>query len=110
MVVVLLLAILWLQGCTEKAPVAANNFVGKWQSSKLTTPIYLYASGEWEVKTAEGAILQYGVWTFKNQRITWSVKIDAQISHDSNAILSVTPDAFQLRENDGSVTTFNRIS
>ncbi len=37
--------------------ITEKNFVGKWKSSKLETPIYLYATGEWEIKTEDGIVL-----------------------------------------------------
>ena len=104
-------AALMLAGCSSshQETVTAENFVGKWQSSKLITPVYLYKNGEWEIKSTEGAVLQYGVWTFKNKQIIWSYKIDDNIGHDPNFVLSVTPREFKLRESDGKITTFSKL-
>jgi hypothetical protein len=86
-----------------------SNFVGTWKSSKLTSPLSLYENGEWEIKTAGGAILQYGVWRYEDKKIIWSVKVGSTITHDANAVLSTTPNEFQLIESDGTTTKFKRI-
>lgn len=89
--------------------ITEKSFVGKWKSSKLETPIYLYANGEWEIKKNDGAILQYGVWQYKAKKIIWSYKIDSSIGHDVNAVLSATPMEFQVKESDGTTTIFKRL-
>lgn len=106
---VMLVLIATLNGCSGRDKHTENNFVGKWKSSKVTTPVYLYTNGEWEIMTDEGKVLQYGVWQYTKDRIMWSYKVDDQIGHDMNAILSVTPKEFQLREGDGSITTFSKL-
>ena len=84
-------------------------FVGKWHSTRSTVPIYLYGNGDWEIKTDEGKVLQYGVWQYKNNAIVWSHKAGGQIEHDVNKVLSVTPVQFQVKERDQSVTIFTKL-
>lgn len=104
-----LLTAVMLAGCSKPEPVTAQHFVGKWQSSKLTTPIYLYENGEWEIKSDTGTVLQYGVWEFKGDKIIWSFKYDGYIGLDPNLVVSTTPREFQLREADGKITTFRKL-
>jgi len=92
-----------------KRQIDERNLVGKWQSSRLETPIYLHANGEWEIKTDDGAVLQYGVWKVKARHITWSYKIDSQFGHDGDPIVSSTPREFRVKENDGTTTTFRKL-
>jgi hypothetical protein len=94
-------------GCSRET--TGKNFVGKWKSSKLETPVYLYDNGEWEIKTENGAILQYGVWEYRPNAITWSFKVNSQIGHEVNEVLSVKPGEFQVKESDGSTTTFSKL-
>ncbi len=108
-VAMLLLASLSLTGCSNREPVTEKHFIGKWKSSKLATPIYLYENGEWEIKSEAGAVLQYGVWEFKNNNLIWSYKVDGFVGHDPNFIVSATSREFQLREGDGKVTTFSKL-
>ncbi len=97
-------------GCSSRETITEKNFVGKWQSSKLVTPVYLYANGDWEIKLDDGAILQYGVWQYKDKKIIWSFKqIDSHILHDVNPVLSATPQEFRVQENDRSITIFKRL-
>lgn len=96
-------------GCSGKAAINEKIFVGKWKSSKLETPVYLYANGEWEIKLDEGGVLQYGVWEYKNNKIIWSYKIGPAIGHDADPVLSATAQEFQLQENDKTTTTFKRL-
>jgi hypothetical protein len=105
----LLMVFAILNGCSHRETITEKNFVGKWKSSRITTPIYLYENGEWEIKTDEGGVLQYGVWQYKDNKIMWTVHIDNQIGHDTNPVLSAIPREFQLRENDGSVTIFSKL-
>ena len=97
-----------LPGCGAHHKVSAASFVGKWKSSKLETPIYLYANSEWEIKKDDGHVLQYGVWEFKDGRIIWSFKMGAHIGRDVNPVESVSPQEFRLREGQG-LTTFVRL-
>jgi len=98
-----------LQGCTAKDKVNENNFVGKWKSSKLETPVYLYGNGEWEIKLDSGSVLQYGVWEYKNKNIIWSFKTDRGVLRDVNAVLSVSPREFKLSEADKTTTVFTKL-
>ena len=93
----------------SRTTLETRSFVGKWKSTKLETPLYLYDNGEWEIKTDNGAILQYGVWRYENNNIIWNFKAGSDIIHDANPILRYKPDEFQIRENDKSVTTFTRL-
>ena len=98
-----------LSACSSRESFTAKDFVGKWKSSRATTPVYMYANGEWELKTDDGAVLQYGVWQYRDGNILWSIKIDRRIGHDLNRVLSVKPREFKLREMDGSTTTFAKL-
>jgi hypothetical protein len=87
-----------------------HDFVGKWQSSRAVTPIYLDANGEWEIRKDDGTVLQYGVWRYEGKQLIWSIKQGARVIDDANPVLSVTPAEFQLRERDGQVTVFKRLN
>jgi len=102
-----LLVLLLVTGCSES--VSTKSFVGKWKSSKLTTPLHLYENGEWEIRTDDGGVLQYGVWVFKDNTIIWTYKNGSEIGHDPNAVVSVAAQEFKLRERDGSITNFVRL-
>jgi hypothetical protein len=106
---VMLVALATLNGCSNRETFTEKNFVGKWSSTRTTTPVYLYENGEWEIKTDEGSVLQFGVWQYKDNNIMWSYKVDDRMGHDTNAVLSATPREFQLRESDRSITTFSKI-
>ena len=88
--------------------ISEEMFVGKWRSSKLTTPLYLFKNGDWEIKQDDGTVLQYGIWEYKNKKITWSYKIGSSIGRDVNPVLSVTPNEFKIIEGDKSTTSFTR--
>jgi hypothetical protein len=95
--------------CSGRNNVTEDNFVGKWRSSKLETPLHLYKNGEWEIKKDDGAVLQYGIWQYRNQQIIWTFKMGPNVGHEANAVLLATPDKFQVREMDQSVTTFSKL-
>lgn len=97
-----------LAGCKGRHSASTESFVGKWKSSKLETPLYLYANGEWEIKKDDGRVLQYGIWEYKDGMLIWNYKMGAHIGRDVNAVHSVKPHEFQLRE-DGTLTTFTRL-
>lgn len=99
---------MFFAGC-GRGTISEKTFVGKWKSSKLETPVYLYDNGEWEIKTESGGVLQYGVWDYKAGTITWSYKAGSNVGHDANAVLSATPQEFHVREGDGTTTTFSRL-
>jgi len=105
----LLLTVLSFPGCSGRDAVTEKHFVGKWKSSKLATPVYLYANGEWEIRSEEGAILQFGVWEYKERKIIWSYKAGSYIGHDINAVLSATPGEFRVREGDKTTTIFTKL-
>lgn len=98
-----------LYGCSGREIYEAKSFVGKWKSSKLGTPVYLYDNGEWEIKADDGSVLQYGVWELKNNKIIWSYKIGSKIGHDPNPVLSATSRDFQVQELDRTTTTFKKL-
>lgn len=106
-----LAALLALAGACSRAPEPrAEQFVGQWKSSRLATmPLHMHANGEWEIKADEGNAVQYGVWRVQGRRMLWTVRMAGRITHDENAILLVAPQKFELREQDGSVTRFERI-
>ncbi len=96
-------------GC--KPPDVKNRtlLVGKWQSSKLVTPLYLYDNGEWEIKQDDQTVLQYGVWALKGNTLTWSYKSGSRIISDVNTVETLKATAFTLRETDQSVTLLTRL-
>jgi hypothetical protein len=95
-------------GCGQSAP-RQEQFVGKWKSSRLATPLHMYKNGEWEIRTEEDSVLQFGVWQLDGRRIVWSIKMEGRLDHEENAVLSVGQRRFELRERDGSVTVFERL-
>jgi hypothetical protein len=97
-----------LGACGARHGPTQESFVGKWKSSKLETPIYLFANGEWEIKKDDGHVLQYGVWEYKEDRIIWSFKVGAQIGRDVNKVQSANAKEFRLHE-DQAITTFVRL-
>ena len=99
-----------LMGCSPPAPVAAQ-FVGQWRSSRMTAaPLHLYANGEWEIRAPDDdKVMQFGVWEVKHSSFIWYVKLNGRLERDSNAIVSLAKDRFELRERDGSITRFERL-
>lgn len=102
-----MLALLVLAAC-QPAPKPAQ-FIGKWKSSRLATPLHLHANGEWEIRAEDGPVLQYGVWQVQDRRLVWSVRLDGSLVHDPNEIVSVSPRRIELRERDGTLTQFERL-
>jgi len=100
---------LLLGGCGSGSAAKEASFVGKWQSSRLSTPLVMHANGEWEVLREDGSAFQFGVWQYADDAIVWSFKQDGRIGHDTNKVLSVTPKEFSVRERDGSTTVFRRL-
>jgi hypothetical protein len=98
-----------LAACQKK--LEAAQFVGQWKSSRLTlTPLHLLPNGEWEIRTSEGKVLQYGLWQLDGQRLVWTVRDDnGDLTRDVNPVVSVEARRFVLRERDGSQTTFDRL-
>jgi hypothetical protein len=105
--VLVALAISVLAACQPQPK--PENFVGKWKSSRLATPLVLQANGDWEIRGDNEPVLQYGVWQLRERNFIWSVKLDGQLQHDPNVIVSFGARHFELRERDGSVTRFDRI-
>lgn len=105
---VMLLLVVALVACGGKKSASHLSFVGKWKSSKLETPLFLYDNGEWEIKQEDGGILQYGVWEYRDGRIIWSFKSGSRIGRDVNAVVSVADKEFRLREG-AQVTVFQRL-
>ncbi len=104
-----LVAAMALASCSRQEAPRSDLFVGKWRSSRLATPLYLHANGDWEIKTDEGAVLQYGVWESKGRRFVWSIKQGSEINQDVNEVLSAGAQRFQLREANGTTTTFDKL-
>jgi hypothetical protein len=104
-----LLVIVFSTGCVKNETDPHQTFVGKWESSRLVTPLYLHANGEWEIKKDDGAVVQYGVWEYKRNAIIWTHKSGSQVSSDTNAVIQVQPSSFHLRESDGTITTFKKM-
>ena len=73
------------------------------------TPVYLYENGEWEIRKDDGGILQFGIWTLKDNTIIWTYKNGSEIGYDPNAVVSVTAQEFKVRERDSSITSFVRL-
>lgn len=99
--------LLALAGCGSGAKSA--DFVGKWQSSRLSTPLVMHANGEWEVLREDGSVVQYGVWQYLENELLWSFRQEGQLGHDANKVLSVSAKEFRVRERDGTTTVFRRI-
>jgi hypothetical protein len=103
--------VLLLAGCTRAPEFQSQQFVGVWKSSRLASrPLYLLANGEWEIRS-ENAVkpLQYGVWSVQGNVFVWTVRTSQQTMHDKNRIESWEFRRFVLRENDGSLTHFDRL-
>jgi hypothetical protein len=100
------LLILGLAGCKR---ISERDFVGKWQSSRAVTPIYLAANGEWEIRKDDATILQYGIWRYENEKIIWSIKQGGRVIDDPTPVLSVDRAEFRLKERDGATTVFRRL-
>lgn len=97
-------------GLAACSRTSERDFVGKWQSSRTQTPIHMVSNGEWEIRTEEGTILQYGVWRYEDKKLIWSFKQDnGQILDDPNPVLSVGPKEFSVRERNGTTTVFKRV-
>lgn len=103
-----LLALAPLGGCQKK--LEASQFVGKWQSSRLSTPLVMRDNGDWEIRTEDDAVRQYGVWQLDGQRLIWSIRSpDGAVTRDVTTVVSVEPRLFVLRERDASTTRFVRL-
>ncbi|MBU6270537.1 MAG: hypothetical protein KGQ67_04475 [Betaproteobacteria bacterium] len=88
----------------------ADQFAGAWKSSRLATPIHLQPDGAWEIRGEDGRVLQYGVWRLEDRSLLWSVRMgDGRLLHDRNPVVSAGEHRFELREQDGSLTRFDRL-
>ncbi|MBB2484466.1 hypothetical protein H5407_04415 [Mitsuaria sp. WAJ17] len=97
-----------LTACQKK--LEPSQFVGRWKSSRLSTPLLMRDNGEWEIRSREDAVLQYGVWRLEGQRLVWTLRdAHGRVTHDANDILSVEPRRFVLAERDGGRTSFDRL-
>lgn len=105
----ILLAAALLSGCQGQDMADRKIFIGKWQSSRLATPLYLYENNEWEIKQDDGAVLQYGLWEYKNKKIIWSYKMGSRLEHDINPVIMAEPGKFQVRESDQTITSFEKL-
>lgn len=97
-----------LSGCGGRAPSYPANFVGKWKSGKLETPLFLHENGEWEIKNEAGGVLQYGIWEYRDGRIIWRYKNGAHIGSDVNVVLFSSDKEFRLQEG-AQVTVFEKL-
>lgn len=104
-----LVAAVLLVGMAACQRIHERDFIGKWQSSRAVTPIYLAANGEWEIRRDDGTVLQYGVWRYADRQLVWSIQQGARILDDPTAVLAMTRDQFKLQERDGSTTVFQRL-
>ncbi len=84
------------------------DLVGRWKSTRTQTPFYLHANGEWEIRR-EDKVLEYGVWRLERGSLIWTYKDGSTYRDDINPVLSTGRNQFQIRETDGSVTTFTRL-
>ncbi len=98
-----------LISCQNQDAADSKNFIGKWKSSRLATPLYLYENNEWEIKQDDGAILQYGIWEYKNKKIIWSYKMGSRLEQDINPVIMVASGKFQVRESDQTITSFEKL-
>lgn len=92
-----------------KKAISEKDFVGKWQSTRTNTPIHMGANGEWEIRAADGHVLQYGLWRFADQKLIWSVKQEGKLVDDPNPVLTMAPTEFSVQELNGSTTVFKRV-
>jgi hypothetical protein len=108
---VIALGMCLLSACTGEKPLQTQQFVGTWKSSRLASrPVYLMANGEWEIRDANGGKpLQYGVWRLQGQTMLWTYLMDGAPMHDRNLVVSIQASRFTLREQDGSLTEFEKI-
>lgn len=73
-------------------------------------PMLLLANGDWEIRDEQGGQpLQYGVWQVQGRIMLWTFRSEGQAVHDKNRIESLGPRQFVLREQDGSLTSFERL-
>jgi hypothetical protein len=101
-----------LAGCggrKEADPYDSRNFIGQWRSTRTHTPIQLLDNGEWEIRAADGALMQYGVWTYQQRQILWSHKSGGAYLHDTTPLLDYESGRFVVQEADGTKTTFTRV-
>lgn len=107
------MAVAILSGCSGQSDneltATEADFVGKWQSSRLQNPIYLYENNEWEIKRDNGEIYQYGLWRYENKMIKWTYKRGEHFTVDDNQVIAVTQQNFKLLESDKTVTRFHRL-
>ncbi len=99
-------------GCSSDAEYKPEQFVGNWKTSRMNSrPVHLMANGEWEIRPEDGGKpLQFGVWEVKGRVLTWTIRLNDQLTHDRNRIESYAPNRFTLREQDGSLTIFDRLN
>lgn len=86
-----------------------RDFVGDWQSSRALTSLHLAANGEWELRQADGSVLQYGLWRIEGKTLVWSVRQGERVIDDPTPVLDVKRDTFSVRERDGATTVFRRL-
>jgi hypothetical protein len=94
--------------CGKKAD-PEKPFIGQWVSSRTNTPIHILEGGAWEIRGASGEILQGGGWELKSGNFVWAYRRKNKTEFDSNPIVRMQDNSFELREQDGSVTQFRRV-
>jgi hypothetical protein len=68
------------------------------------------AAARARVRAGDGPVLQYGVWRLEERHIVWTYRTaDGRLQHESNAVVSARGRRFELRERDGSLTSFERL-
>lgn len=103
-------AIALMAACSRQAEPLAQEFVGTWRSSRMVSaPVVLMSTGEWEIRSDTGNVMQHGVWRLERGTIVWTVRAGGHIESDRNPIVAWAERSFRLREADGSVTTFDRL-
>ncbi|MBF1165342.1 MAG: hypothetical protein HXL68_09890 [Dechloromonas agitata] len=79
------------------------------RSLVLLALLGLAANGEWELRQADGSVLQYGLWRVEGKTLVWSVRQGERVIDDPTPVLAVERDMFSVRERDGATTVFRRL-
>lgn len=97
-----------LSACGAKTQATHAFFVGKWKSSKLSMPVVLLDNGEWEIRSENGDVLQYGLWEYRGDSIVWRFKRGSETLTEVNPVIYAKDREFRLEEG-GQTTVFLRI-
>jgi hypothetical protein len=100
-----------LTACSGPDQPKTEQFVGIWKSSRMASrPVHLLGNGDWEIRAEDGGKpLQYGVWRVQGSYLIWTIRQNGQVMHDANLITKAQARHFELREQDGSITRFDRL-